>query len=241
MRSLGVAVALLLALTTLSRTQDAVAVPSRIRTVAIDPGHGGDDVGTRGAGGLQEKTLALDVGLRLRTRLETQLELRVVMTRQDDRALLPDERAAIANAAGADLLLSLHANAAPSASVAGAEVYYRALDQPQPGLLPSLAPVPSLLPWHEAQARQYDASGRLAALVHEELQRNVPMHQPVRQAPLRVLQGATMPAVAIELVFLTNPGQEEAAAAPALRDTLATALTAATARFQSWLDSGNAQ
>jgi N-acetylmuramoyl-L-alanine amidase len=251
-RRTGVTLVLLLALSSLPRTQDtaqpreggtaqpreAGTAPSRLRTIAIDPGHGGDDAGVRGAGGLEERQLTLDVALRLRTRLETQLKVRVVLTREDDRTVGPDDRAAIANEARADLLLSLHANAAPAVSVSGAEVYYSALDPAHAELLPSAQAPPTLLQWDEAQARQYDASERLAGIVHEELQRAVPMNRrSLRRAPLRVLQGAAMPAVLVEMLFLTNPDQEGAASASELRDTLAAALVEATARFQTLMDS----
>ena len=91
----------------------------------IDPGHGGDDVGARGARGAQEKTVTLEVARRLRTLIEMRLGIRVVLTRDEDRTISLDERAAIANNSKADLFLSLHLNAAPAGSVAGAEVYLR--------------------------------------------------------------------------------------------------------------------
>ena len=97
--------------------------------VAIDPGHGGDDVGVHTADGLQEKELTLDVARRVRQRLETRLGVRVILTRDDDRALPLDERAAFANNSKADLFLSLHANGALGPGIAGAEVYFLSLDQ----------------------------------------------------------------------------------------------------------------
>jgi N-acetylmuramoyl-L-alanine amidase len=226
----GVTLALIVALSALPRLQDAPTRPTR--TVVVDPGHGGDDIGVRGPGGLEEKQLTLDIARRLRTAIEAGAALRVVLTRDEDRAVPPDERAAAANAASAAVFLSLHANAAPSASVAGAEVYYSALD-PGQGDLPALVPSPILLvPWDEAQARQFDGSGRLAALVHEELQGSVPMSaRSIRQAPLRVFRGATMPAVLVEMLFLTNPDQEKAAATTELKDAIAAALTRAVSRF----------
>lgn len=230
-RSLAITLVLLVATTSLPRMQDAV-LPPRAGTIVVDPGHGGDDTGARGAGGVVEKQLALEVALRLRTLLEAQPALRVVLTRDGDRAVPFDERASIANAARADLLLSLHANTAPAATVAGAEVYYSALE-PAPGELVPVADEPlTLLPWEEAQAQQFDASARAAALVQEELQRLVPMSpRAIRQAPLRVFRGAAVPAVLVELLFLSNPEQEKAAAAPELKDSLATALATAVSRF----------
>ncbi len=94
-----------------------------------------------------------------------------------------------------------------------------------------------LLPWEEAQARQFDTSARAAGLVHEELQRLVPMSpRAIRQAPLRMFRGATMPAVLVEMLFLTSPEQEAAAMTTEFKDALATALTAAVSRFQALVD-----
>lgn len=236
-RTTGVIVAFVLAAATLPRMQDSSSAP--VRTIVVDPGHGGDDGGVRGAGGMREKQLTLDVALRLRTMLQTRLAVRVVLTREDDRQVGLDDRASIANAASGDLLLSLHANAAPAASVAGAEIYYSGLEPALSELpLPLIADEPlTLLPWEEAQTRQFDRSARAAGLVEEELRRLVPMStRSIRQAPLRVFRGASMPAVLVEMVFLTNPGQEKAASAAAFKDAVAAGLTTAISRFQTLVD-----
>ena len=90
------------------------AQPPGVRTVVIDPGHGGDELGTQGAGGMFEKDLVLDVARRLRTVLDRRLGIRVLLTRDDDRIVPHDERASMANNNKADLFISLHANASPS-------------------------------------------------------------------------------------------------------------------------------
>jgi N-acetylmuramoyl-L-alanine amidase len=240
-----------MALPSLPRTQDAAQprvdaavprsdedTPAPVRTIVIDPGHGGDDIGARGTAGFEEKRLTLEVALRLRAMLETRLSMRVVLTREDDRAIPPDERAGRANAANGDLLLSLHANAAPTTSISGAEVYYSALEPASSGLPPAAQGPLTLLPWEEAQARQFDSSAQAAAVVQEELQRLVPMSpQSIRQAPLRMLRGASMPAVLVEMLFLTNPEQEQAAGTAEFKDMLATALTTAVSRFEALMDS----
>ena len=100
-----------------------------LQTIVIDPGHGGNDVGVRGARGTDEKTITLDVARRLRTLIEMRLGIRVILTREDDRAVRLDERTAVANNSKADLFLSLHMNAAPVENVAGAEVFYLRLDR----------------------------------------------------------------------------------------------------------------
>ena len=99
------------------------------QTVVIDPGHGGDDRGAKGARGLEEKAFTLDIARRLRGLLEGRMGVRVVLTRDDDRAVPLDARAAIANSSKANLFLSLHVNASLASSLTGAEVYHLQLDR----------------------------------------------------------------------------------------------------------------
>jgi N-acetylmuramoyl-L-alanine amidase len=234
-RALAVTLSILAAVTALPRTQEPQ--PPRVPTIAIDPGHGGEDTGVLGASGIQEKQLALDVALRLRTLIETQFSIRVVLTREDDRLVALDDRAGVANGSKADLFLSLHANAAPNASMAGAQVYYSALPPTE-----SAPPAPSpatiaLIPWDGAHARYFDVSARVAGLVQGELEKLVPMSpNPIRHMPLRLFSGADMPAVLVEMAFLTNPEQDMAAGTHDFKDRVALALAEAVGRFRSYLE-----
>ena len=193
------------------------------QTIAIDPGHGGDDVGVRGARGAEEKQLTLDVARRLRALVEARLGLRVILTREDDRSLSLDERAAVANNGKANLLISLHVNGSRGPASSGAEVFHLQLDRESEEVVRAAASegvvLPSLgggqrrldlIPWDLAQARYLDDSARLAEVLQEELQRQqVPMSEhPLRQAPLRLLSAANMPAALVEVAYLTNPQQE---------------------------------
>src|SRR5204863_6418640 len=81
-----------------------------IRTITVDPGHGGDDEGVKGAAGAKEKDLTLSVARRLKAALEGRLGIRIILTRDDDRNVPIDERTAVANNNKADLFISLHAN-----------------------------------------------------------------------------------------------------------------------------------
>ena len=215
-----------------------------IQTVVIDPGHGGEDVGAKGAGGTQEKQLTLDVARRLRGLIETRLGLRVLLTRDDDRAVSLDERAALANNSKADLFLSLHANAAVSPALAGAEVFYLRLDADAARAAASSAvTIPVLgggtrtidvIRWDLAQATHVETSARLATLVHEALRQRVPMSpRTVQGAPLRVLSAANMPAALVEMAYLTNGAQEKAAGGDEFRNTVAQALFDAVVRFRA--------
>ncbi|MFO7692755.1 MAG: N-acetylmuramoyl-L-alanine amidase [Vicinamibacterales bacterium] len=227
------------------------AQPPGIRTVVIDPGHGGDEQGTRGASGVLEKDLVLDVARRLRTVLDARLGIRVLLTRDDDRIVPHDERASIANNNKADLFISLHANSSPSLSARGAEVFYLSLD----GLgaearrmveSPETRPVPvlgggsrdiDLILWDMAQARHLNESAAFALLVEEELRRRVEMSpNPIQQAPFRVLIAANMPAVLVEMGFLSNPEQEAQLTSDDFKNRVVQALVDAVVRYRGRIE-----
>ena len=105
------------------------SAPAEIRTIVIDPGHGGTDAGAQGPAGTLEKDVTLSVAQRLRTLLERRLGVRVILTRTGDTLVALDRRAAIANNDRADLLISLHANSALRDVATGAEVYYLDIDE----------------------------------------------------------------------------------------------------------------
>jgi len=221
-----------------------------LQTIVIDPGHGGDDRGARGARGTEEKAVTLEVARRLRTLIEMRLGIRVILTRDNDRAISLDERAAIANNSKADLFLSLHANAAPVAAVAGAEVFYVRLDREgEDARRAAESGVPlqvlggamraiDVIQWDLAQARHIDASAVLAGMLEENLRAQVPMaRRPRQDAPLRVLTGVNMPAALIEMAYLTNGEQERLVQSEAYQSSLAQAVYNAIVGFRSYLDS----
>ena len=82
--------------------------PQDIKTIVIDPGHGGEEHGAHGPEGALEKDITLGVARRLKGAIEQQLGIRVVLTRTADQTVRLDERAAIANNNKADLFISLH-------------------------------------------------------------------------------------------------------------------------------------
>ncbi len=96
--------------------------PGTIRTVVIDPGHGGEDEGARGPRGTREKDLTLQVAQKLKATIESRLGLRVLLTREGDDNVPYDRRTAIANNNKADVFFSLHANASLRPGVRGAQV-----------------------------------------------------------------------------------------------------------------------
>jgi N-acetylmuramoyl-L-alanine amidase len=220
---------------------------ARFALIAIDPGHGGADSGVKTTDGLEEKELTLDVARRVRQRLETRLGVRAILTRDDDRALTLDERAAVANNSKADLFLSLHANGALGPGVTGAEVYFLRLDREGETVrrtatadavsLPVLGGgrrLVEVVPWDLAQAAYIDKSVKLAGMLEEELRRRVPMSpRAVQPAGMRVLTGANMPAALVEMAYLTNRDQASKARGDEFRNAVADAVYEAVARFRA--------
>ena len=228
----------------------SAAIRQQFDLVVIDPGHGGSDTGVRTADGLEEKELTLDVARRLRQRLETRLGVRVIMTREDDRAVAIDERAAVANNSKADLFLSLHANGALGPGMSGAEVYLLSLDREGEAVrrrrrtdavsLPALGGgrrTLEVVPWNLAQAAHIETSSTFSAMLEEELRRRIPISpRAVQRAGMRVLTGANMPAALVEMAYLTNPEQAGKARTDDFRNSIADALYEAIARFRTFAD-----
>lgn len=223
-----------------------------VRTIVIDAGHGGDEHGARGAQGTLEKDVTLGVARRLKAAIESRLGGRVILTRDSDQTVGLDERAAVANNNKADVFISLHANASVRTSAAGAEVFYLSLAdygaqaqrvaQGESEALPVLGGGTrdiEVILWEMAQARHIEASATFARLIEAALRERVPMSpRAIQQAPFRVLVGANMPAVLVEMGFITNPEQEKQLASDAFQSSIVQALVDSLVRFR---DSHGAQ
>ncbi len=197
--------------------------PGQLRTVVIDPGHGGDDAGTKGAAGSVEKDVVLQISRRLKTALESGLGVRVLLTRDSDDALPIDRRTAFANNNKADLFISIHANASRRSSLRGVQVFsldlsnYRTQAQVQQDsrravpLVGGGSRIIDPMPWDLAQIPFADESASFGGLLIQRFaERGVPLApSPAVLAPLRALVGANMPAVLIELGFLSNADDEK--------------------------------
>jgi N-acetylmuramoyl-L-alanine amidase len=209
--------------------------PGTIRTVVIDPGHGGSDIGSRSVSGLEEKQITLAVAQRLKSLLESRMGVRVVLTRDGDTDVAIDRRAAVANNNKADLFLSLHTNGSPMTSLRGWQV--QSLDPDEyntanvtDGFAAQAVPIVGggtrvidAVPWQLAQLPHVNRSLDLAQLLVTRLtEAGIPSHPtPHVQAPLRVLVGANMPAVLIELGFLTQVDDAEALGSVTFQASLA--------------------
>jgi N-acetylmuramoyl-L-alanine amidase len=234
-----------------SELPPAFAPPSTpIRTITIDPGHGGDDAGAKGANGTKEKDVALSVGHRVKGVIEARLGVRVLLTRDDDRSVPLNERTAIANNNKADLFISLHANASMRRSTTGASIICASFDTPSEtaGAAHAGERLPTfggglrdieLVPWDLAQTRHLDQSVAFATILAESLKGRIPLGaHPVDRAPMRVLEPANMPAVLVEMGFLTNADQEKLLAGDAFQNTLVQAIYDSVVRFRDVLAAG---
>jgi N-acetylmuramoyl-L-alanine amidase len=228
----------------------AGATPPGIRTIVIDPGHGGEENGARGPTGIVEKDVTLSVARRLKALVESKLGLRVLLTREGDETISLDDRAVVANSNKADLFISLHVNAALRKDPKGAEVFYlstervtseargSAAQQELPALGGGSREIEIIL-WEMAQTRHLAQSAAFAELIEEELSSRLKMTaRPVQQAPFRVLVGTNMPAVLVEMGFLSNPEEEKQLVSSEYQNVVAQAIFDALVRFRSQVERG---
>jgi N-acetylmuramoyl-L-alanine amidase len=217
--------------------------------VVIDPGHGGEEEGARGPTGLLEKNVTLDIARRLKAQLATGYDIEVLLTRDGDATVSLDDRTAIANHERADLFVSIHANASRRTRVRGAETYflsYQATDdesrvvaaiennamgidagvQGQAGL--------EMVLWELAQSAFLKESSALAEMIQDNLNDALGINnRGIKQAPFRVLMGATMPGVLVEVGFISNAEEEKRLRRPAFKEKLATVLYESIRQYRS--------
>jgi N-acetylmuramoyl-L-alanine amidase len=220
--------------------------PTPRDVVVLDPGHGGAERGAVGPDGTQEKDVVLAIALELAYRLQ-EAGIDVQLTRTEDREVPIHQRTEFANQQRASLFVSIHANASASRVPRGSETFFlsgaateepsRAVVAYESGTLgvPRRRAVPGALEmtlWDMAQTRHLEESEGLATRIQHEL--NSLAGTPdrgVRQGPFSVLMGATMPAVLVEVGFLSNPAEEVKLKDPAHRARLAEALARAIRAF----------
>ncbi len=207
--------------------------------VVLDPGHGGSNLGARGAvAGVHEKQLTLELAQRVAANLRER-GIEVALTRDDDRTLTLRQRVEVANRIPADVFVSIHANASPTRTQRGFETYVltaRGIDvdgralrsdatTPRPNVDPDTALV---LDDVERGASQWEAAD-LAARIQRGLRdrRGHEGDRGVRQDAHHVLLGATMPAVLVEVGFIDHPIEGRELVDPAVQAELAAAIATA--------------
>lgn len=220
-----------------------------VSRVVIDAGHGGHDPGAQSTG-INESELTLDVALRLSRLLEKQPGMDVVMTRDTDVFIPLEERTAIANREGADLFLSIHANASRSATARGVETYFlNFANNPEASAVAARENSASARAMHSlpeivraiALNNKIDESRDFADMVQRSMVRRLATRNKqvrdlgVKQAPFVVLIGAAMPSVLAEISFVTNKQEGQLLKTGAYRQQIAEALFDAVVRYQQSL------
>lgn len=223
-----------------------------ISTIVLDPGHGGDDNGVTGTGGALEKNVTLSVARRIKAVIEGRLGMRVLLTHQDDNRLDSAGRAALANNNKADLFISLHANGSPRPATRGATIFTLSLDrvgedarrqsQADREVLELFGGGTrdfSLVEWELAQAAHLDGSHAFAGILDQKLRTTAGLPSVgLQRAPMRNLAGANMPAVLIEMGYLSNAEEERLLTSTEFQGSLATAVTEAVVAFREYLEQG---
>lgn len=221
-------------------------VVTSLRRIVVDAGHGGKDPGAIGPNGLREKDVTLAIARKLAVKLRETLACDVVLTRDNDVFLPLEERTAIANKVGADLFLSVHANAAPNRQAFGVETYYlnfskndkaAAVAARENGTsLREVGDLEQILFDLMANAK-INESSRLAAEIQKSLVEQLGERYDevrdlgVRQGPFYVLLGATMPSVLVETAFISHPREERRLNSRSFQDQSASAIAAAVKNF----------
>ncbi len=210
-----------------------------IRTIVIDPGHGGKDPGARSRGGLKEKDIALDISKRLKKLLENRLKKKVIMTRNRDVFISLKKRTEIANKNKADLFISVHINSSTSRKLKGIEVYL--LGRPSDKRALALAARENaethkgVIDFGKMILNDLErdftknASLELAHFTNNALKKNLISKYPtkalgVKRAPFYVLNHTDMPAILAEISFLSNRKEEKRLRSSKYRQEAAEAL-----------------
>ena len=221
------------------------------KTIVIDAGHGGKDPGAVGYRGTKEKDIALDVAKRLEKKLTKNMDIKVVMTRDEDVFLRLSERTKIANENNGSLFISIHTNAAEDRRASGFETFLIGLNKNEyaakvaarenavlelEGKSGQELTGEDLIQATIAQAAFASSSETFADMVQKEIKKRVQSRdRGVKQAGFVVLARASMPNVLVELGFISNPAEEKKLRSPQYRDQLATAIYRAVQQYEKTL------
>jgi len=231
------------------------AAPSFKKRVVIDAGHGGHDPGAIGPHKLFEKDVVLDIALRLKKILDSQPNLEVFLTRDNDVFIPLEERTAIANSKNADLFVSIHANASPRRDAKGIETYLLNWSNDEEALKVAARENQISLKQMKKMKRGKDVLDIMLGDLSRELKRDESLKLAnyiqlsmvgsmnrdyrhivdlgVKQALFYVLLGAQMPSALVEVSFISNPAEEKLLSAENYRDSLARSIAGGIAKYMS--------
>ena len=220
-----------------------------IRTIVLDPGHGGLEVGAKGKFGTLEKDITLAISLRLKALIEKNLAFHVELTRDRDMNVTLENRAAIANNHRAELFISIHANSSYRRNANGSETFFLSLnatdeearrlaylennaaDLDKPLASENKDDIIMIL-WDMAQSAYLKQSQRLAEIIQDELNSLLgTKDRGIKQAPFKVLTGVACPAVLVEAAFISNPEEERDLIQEAFQENVAQAIYRGLVRY----------
>ncbi|MBP1768009.1 MAG: amiC [Candidatus Aminicenantes bacterium] len=234
---------------TAPRVEGSASGARGIRTIVIDPGHGGLEVGARGKFGTLEKDVTLAISLRLKALIEKSLAFNVELTRDRDLDVSLENRAAMANNHRAELFISIHANSSYRRNANGSETFFLSLnatdeearrlaylENNSADLEKPLAPENEgdiqMILWDMAQAAYLKQSQRLAEIIQDELNTLLnTKDRGIKQAPFKVLTGVACPAVLVESAFISNPEEERELVREGFQEKVAQAIYRGLVRY----------
>ncbi|HKI82870.1 MAG TPA: N-acetylmuramoyl-L-alanine amidase [Candidatus Krumholzibacteria bacterium] len=216
-----------------------------VRRVIIDAGHGGADDGKKGVGGLLEKDVTLAIALELKRELQGKDGIEVFLTRDDDSTVGLIERTEFANQQRGDLFLSIHCNGWYAPDAKGVETYFLSPAKTQwdstvareENLTTGVAEDVDFIVWDLVQNQFIQESATLAEEVQEGLSSDLKLdNRGVKQAGFRVLVGAYMPAILVEVAFLSNPQEAKLLASRDFHRRVAHSLARAILKFRDRME-----
>jgi N-acetylmuramoyl-L-alanine amidase len=220
----------------------------------LDAGHGGHDPGAVGPGGLQEKDVVLDVTRRVARLVEEGLGIKVALTRTGDHFVALRDRTQFANKERAQLFVSIHANAHRDTDNQGVETYFLSSEatdnearhvaalengvvQLEPGNSRARMDILKTILWDLAQSEFQEESSHLAETVQDSVTRTLRIaNRGVKQAGFYVLGGAAMPAILVEIGFVSNRKEERRLMEAQYRDRVARAIYVGIAEYKRRYD-----
>ena len=218
----------------------------KVRTIVIDPGHGGKDPGAVSKSGVKEKTIALDVAKRLKKLLESKGSYRVYLTRETDVYIPLEKRTAFANEKEADIFISLHANAHKSRRARGVETYYLSLASDEEARATAALENASAekgikdlnnILRHILRGAKVEESRELARTVQSRLCHHTGSNdRGIRRAPFIVLIGAESPSILVEMGFMSNILDERLLCNSNYKEKIARALMEAVEEYVRMID-----
>ncbi|MCK4223558.1 MAG: N-acetylmuramoyl-L-alanine amidase [candidate division Zixibacteria bacterium] len=230
--------------------EDEKLLDDLIDVIVIDPGHGGQDSGAVGKRGLVEKEVTLDIALRLKKLLKKEKGVRIILTRETDVLVPLEERTQIANRSGADLFISIHTNSFKKRSVRGCETFFLASAKTDEARAVAALENSSIRFEHPGEAghdlndldfilmdlvqNEYlKESLDFATIIQTHLKKKLSIpSRGVGQAGFVVLNKAYMPAVLVEVAFISNKKEEALLKKGSFRQKIAQALCESVKKFK---------